>query len=97
MKEILLFVVFNAALAGKIIGVSSAIYALLQGVKQVIPALKGWVAVVANVLLAVVGVIVVTPADAFFSLQTLTTVIVTALTAAGIHGTMNNVVLNKTP
>lgn len=80
----------EGALEAKIVAVSVAVAALLQVAKQapvLAPYLKGWYAVVVNVVLSVVGVYAVTPAAQVFTLQTFVTVMTAALAAAGVHGT----------
>lgn len=85
-------IAFTAGTATKVIGVMGAVYAILQALKKTFPALAGWYAVALNALLSIVGVLVVVPPERFFSLDTLTTAIIaliTAMGAAGIHGTVS--------
>lgn len=83
-------IVLNAATAGKVLGIMASVYAILQLLKKLFPAISGWVAVALNIVLSVIGTVVLVPADQFFSLQTLLTAITAAAGAAGVHGTVQN-------
>lgn len=73
----------------RIIAISTAVYAFLQGVKQFIPLLSGWWAIAVNVIFSAAALFVVTPADQIFTPATLASLVVAVLGAAGIHGTVS--------
>lgn len=87
-----LLVVLSSALTGKVIAVMGVVYAVLQAIKKAFPQIMGWSAVIVNVLFSAIGAVIVIPPEHWFSLDTLTTglvALVSALGAAGIHGTVS--------
>lgn len=92
---VLIFATITIAIppAAKVLAIVGAVYGILQGLKKV-PAftafLTGWKAIAFNVALTILGLLVVLPADQLYTVNTLNailTTIITALAAAGIHGT----------
>ena len=86
--------------AAKVLAVSAGVYATLQIIKQapvVQPWLKGWIAVVFNIVFSIIGAYIAVPADQFYSLQTWLAILTAALGAAGIHGTVQNIVTSSPP
>jgi hypothetical protein len=73
----------------KLLAIGGSVYAILQVVKQVFP-LAGIGAILLNVALSVLGVVVVVRPEDLFSLPTLTSVAIAAITAAGTHGTIKS-------
>lgn len=73
----------------KLLAIGGSVYAILQVVKQVFP-LAGIGAILLNVALSVLGVVVVVRPEDLFSLTTLTSVAIAAITAAGAHGTIKS-------
>jgi hypothetical protein len=83
----------NPITAAKILALAGLAYAVLQGLKKSFPAISGVASVVINVALAVVGAVVIIPPAQLFSIETLTTLLVAGIAAAGaagIHGTIKN-------
>lgn len=80
----------------KVLAVVGAVYGILQSLKKVpvlAPYLTGWIAMILNVALSVLGTLVTIPADQLYTqgtLNALVTVIITSLSAAGIHGTVKS-------
>ena len=84
---------FDALTAGKVLGLLTAVFTILQALKKAFPSIGGWGSVVLNIALSVIGAVVILPAGQFFSVETLTIAIVAGITAAGaagIHGTIKN-------
>ncbi len=77
----------NAAvtLAGKIIVLAGTVAALLQGVKKLVPAIKGPWAIALSVAAALAGAYAAAPAGQVFNVDFFTTAVGTALGANGIH------------
>ena len=95
MCTILLFAI-TIPPAAKVLAVAVLVYAVMQAAKQspwLSPYLTGWLAVAINVILTILGVVTVTPADQLYTMATLQAVLITVLSAAGIHGTVSKVVM----
>lgn len=73
----------------KILAVVAAVYAVLQVVKKFVP-VTGLGSVLFNILLSVGGVLAVAQPQDLYSVQTITTVLLAALGAAGVHGTVRS-------
>jgi hypothetical protein len=71
----------------RIVALAAAIAPTLQLLKRAIPGLGGWKAVATNIFFSVVGVIALTSPDQLLSVNFFANIIVTAIGAAGIHGT----------
>lgn len=87
-------IAFDAVTAGKVLGILTVVFAVLQALKKAFPSISGWWAVAINVGLSLVGVSLTISPDSFFTLPTLTTLLVTGITAAGaagLHGTVSSV------
>jgi len=94
MYLFLLAITLNAAAAGKVLGISASVYAILQVVKKTFPSVSGKWAVIMNVILSVSGSMALFTPDKLFSMETATALIIAGITAtgsAGIHGTVQNV------
>lgn len=81
---------FWSTLPVKLIAVAGTVYGLVQLVKKYFPKISGPYAVLVNVLFSVTGVLMVAqPGDlktpAFWS-----SLVMTALAAAGVHGTVRS-------
>ncbi|MCI0402668.1 MAG: hypothetical protein L0212_04000 [Acidobacteria bacterium] len=78
-----------ATLAGKVAIIAGMVFAVLQGLKKLLPAISGTAAVVLNVVLAGVGTLVAAPAGSLGSMSGILTLavqaILAALAAAGAH------------
>jgi hypothetical protein len=93
MFALLLLVALTIPPAAKVLAVTAVVYATIQALKKVptlAPYLKGWVAVAVNILFSASGLIITIPAAQLYTQETLLTLITTVLTAAGIHGTVQN-------
>lgn len=87
-------ITLNAVAAGKVLGISASVYAILQVVKKTFPSVSGKFAVGMNVILSVSGSMALFTPDKLFSIETVTALIIAGITAAGsagIHGTVQNV------
>jgi hypothetical protein len=73
----------KANLPAIIVGLSAAVFSILQLVKQFLP-IKGWVVIALNVLLSVVGSYAAAPPDSVLSLSFLGTAVLASLGASGI-------------
>lgn len=82
-----LFAFGSAAVAGKIVAIAAAVYAVLQVLKKFLPAIGGIWAIALNVLFASIGFLATTPADQLFTFPTLLSLLAAIGAAAGIHGT----------
>jgi hypothetical protein len=80
----------NLAVQARIIAVIGIVYAALQALKLAFPAIAGGWAILLNVIFSAAGIVVALPAEKVFSLETLTAVIVAAIGAAGVHGTVSS-------
>lgn len=90
----MLAIPLDATTAGKVLAISGSAYAVLQALKKVFPGISGYWAVALNVAINVIGVLIVLPPEKLFSLESLTTLLIAGITAAGsagIHGTVQNV------
>ena len=95
MCTILLFAIAIPP-AAKVLAVAVLVYGVMQAAKQspwLSPYLQGWLAVLVNVVLTILGVVTVTPPDQLYTLATLQAVLITVLSSAGIHGTVSRVVM----
>jgi len=73
----------------KILAISGSVYLILQAVKTQFN-LSGILAVILNVVISGLGVVTVIKPEDLFSLPTVTTLAIAALTAAGAHGTVRS-------
>ena len=73
----------KANLPAIIVGLSAAVFSILQLVKKFIP-IQGWVVIVVNVLLSLLGTYAAAPPDSVLSFSFLGTAILTSLGASGI-------------
>jgi len=95
----LVLVAFALPPAAKTLTVAATVYAVLQAAKQSPWAAKyisGWVAVLANVILTVLGVVLAPPgipADQLYTLATFQQIVITVFLSAGLHGTVSKVLL----
>lgn len=83
----------NAATAGKVAGIVASVYTLLQVIKKSFPGVSGYGALAINVGLSIGGVAILLPPEKLFSLESLTSLLVAGISAAGaagIHGTVQN-------
>lgn len=90
---IILVVAFSLPPAVSTIAVLTLVYTVIQALKLApwfAPYLKGWVAIVINLALNAFGTWIAVPATQFWTLPTITLVIVSALGSAGIHGTVKS-------
>jgi len=75
--------------AARTLTVMIAVYAIILAAKQS-PWLKqyltGWISVLVNFLITVLGLFIAVPADQLYSWNTLVAVIVSVLGSSGIHG-----------
>lgn len=74
--------------------VLAAVYAMIAAAKAspwLGPKLTGWVTVLINVLLTVLGLFIAVPASQLYTWNTLVSVIVSVLGSAGIHGMTQNI------
>jgi hypothetical protein len=78
----------SLALQLKLLAIAGSVYAILQAVKQVLP-VTGILAVILNVVLSAIGVAVGINPSQLFSLPTLTAIVISAIGAAGAHGTIS--------
>lgn len=75
----------NTVLAGQILVIAGMISALLQGVKKLIPAVNGKIAVALNIALSIAGAYAVAPAGSVLTIQFLCSVIGNSLGSMGIY------------
>jgi hypothetical protein len=73
----------KANLPAIIVGLSAAVFSILQLVKKFLP-IQGWVVIALNVLLSVVGTYAAAPPDSVLSLSFLGTAVLASLGASGI-------------
>jgi hypothetical protein len=90
---VMVFAFSVTALSVKLAVVIPAVYAVLQVLKKIFPSIGGWGAVALNLGLTVVGILVTTPPDQYFTGATLAAIVTAALGAAGFHGTVKSAVL----
>lgn len=81
----------NLAVQARIIAVIGIVFAAVQAAKLAFPAIAGGWAILLNIVLSTAGIVVALPAEKVFSLETLSAVIVAAIGAAGVHGTVSAV------
>jgi hypothetical protein len=74
----------------KILAIAGSVYAVLQAVKQYLYPVSGLGAVILNIVLSGLGVLVGIKPEDLFSLNTLTTLAIAGISAAGIHGTVKS-------
>lgn len=74
-------------LAGKILIIAPVVYAILQGLKKLLPAITGYWAIGLNVAFSIVGFVIMVPVDQLFTINTLLGLIGAIAASAGIHGT----------
>lgn len=77
-------------IAFKIAAVAAIVYPLLQVLKKFFPVLSGWKSLVMNIAFSIVGLLITTPPDQYFTTTTLVALITAIGTSAGIHGTAQN-------
>jgi hypothetical protein len=82
-----------SAVSVKALAIAVAIYPILQMVKKLFPALNGHYALGVNIGLAMLGFIITVPAGDLLTVSTLVGVLTSVSAAAGIHGTVQNVVM----
>lgn len=90
---VLFLIAFSIPPAATTLAIIAAIYALIQALKKIpalTPYIKGWVAVALNIALSAGSLLVAVPASQLYTQTTLIALITTALAAAGIHGTVQN-------
>jgi hypothetical protein len=80
----------NLNVSLRVLAIMGVVFAVVQAIKMAFPAIAGIWAIIFNVVLSVAGVVVAIPAEKLFSYETLTTVLVAAIGAAGIHGTVSS-------
>jgi hypothetical protein len=73
----------------KILGIAAVVYAVLQGIKKIVP-VTGFTSVALNICLSVGGMLIAVQPQDLWSMQTLTTVLLAGLGAAGVHGTVRS-------
>lgn len=80
--------------AAKVAGIVASVYAILQVVKKTFPAVTGKWALAINIGLSIGAVAIVLPPDKLFSMESFTALAIagiSAMSSAGIHGTVQNV------
>lgn len=73
--------------------IAGAIYPILQVIKKLFPGLSGHYALAVNIALAIVGYVVTVPAPELLTVSTLLGVLTAVSAAAGLHGTIQNVLM----
>lgn len=88
---VVFLVLFTIPPAAKVLTVAVAVYAILQALKKApwfTQILKGWTSVAFNVVFTALSIVVITPIDQLYTINTLTQIISAIGTSAGIHGTV---------
>jgi len=87
----------SATTGAKILGIATAVYAVLQVIKKIFPSVTGVWAFALNIALSVLGYLVTVPVTTLFSLDTLIGLLTVIAAAAGIHGTIKSATTPATP
>jgi len=73
------------ALADRVVVIAGIVFAVLQGIKKLFPALGGWLARVLSILLVVAGAYAVATPDQVLSVSFALNIILSWLGATGLH------------
>lgn len=84
--------------AAQLLVVLTAVFTIMSAAKispWLGPKLKGWVSVVLNIILTVLGLVIAVPANQLYTWPGFIALIVTVLGSSGIHGMVTNVPASK--